>query len=99
MEEKANMDGLEKFTTELEAVKVAWEQPHLTLEADYMWNLLKEVRGLFLGKAEDKKTMQISMLEMINKIDKLESDMPSEFIKSMIDDEFNAEEFVNKVCE
>ena len=95
------MDGLEDFATELEAVKVAWEQPHLTLESEYMWKLLKEVRGLLTGKAKDKKTMQIEMLKMITRIDVLESQMPSEaetFVKSIMDDEFDAEGFVNKVC-
>jgi hypothetical protein len=84
------VDMLDGFQTELEAVKVAWEIPHLTLNAEYMWKLLTDVRSCI------KSGEPIN--HFADKIDELETEMPSEFISSIKKDDFNPEEFVNKIC-
>lgn len=88
--EHPEVDMLNGFQTELEAVKVAWEIPHLTLNAEYMWKLLTDVRNAI------KSGEPVN--HFADKIDELEIEMPDEFVTSIKKDDFNPEEFVNKIC-
>ena len=82
---------MEDFAKELEAQKVARQIPDLVFEAEHMWLLLNEIRE------------SIKIGEPLNhypdKIDELESRMPSIFIKNMKDDDFDVEGFVKEICD
>ena len=78
------------FEKELIAITSARQNVELTLKSEYMFGLLKECKKIL-------KTIDSSYSlsdDMIALIDKLENDMKEKVTK----DDFNAEEFVNKIC-